>query len=137
MDEQTQNLDELTPETEADVAPEAAEAVDGAEGADPSLLSGDAAEATDVSASAPVEAEPARPREVIKGINPELKCECPECAPEFTELQWFSPEEEKKTKGQVMLYCQRSSRKYFSPAKEFQDWVEKNKPVGKRKKDAS
>lgn len=76
---------------------------------------------------------PARPREVIKGIHPELLCECPECAPEYTELQWFSPEEERKTKGSVMLYCQRSSRKYFSPATEFHAWVAENATKKRRK----
>lgn len=92
-------------------------------------------------APAPTEGEeiegveaPPRPREVIKGIHPELLCECPECAPEYTELQWFSPEEERKTKGSVMLYCQRSSRKYFSPATEFHAWVAEH-ATKKRRKD--
>lgn len=127
MDEHNQDLDEITPETGAD-APEAPEAM------------GDAAEDTTATGQPAEEASgegeaPARPREVIRGIHPELKCECPECAPDFTELQWFSPEEEKKTKGQVMLYCQRSSRKYFSPAAEFQAWFAENKAVGRKRRD--
>ncbi|MFP5502399.1 MAG: hypothetical protein ACLGIN_07900 [Candidatus Sericytochromatia bacterium] len=98
-------------------------------------------EAEGQEAPAPAEGEttegaeaPPRPREVIKGIHPELLCECPECAPEYTELQWFSPEEERKTKGSVMLYCQRSSRKYFSPATEFHAWVAEH-ATKKRRKD--
>ncbi len=69
-------------------------------------------------------------REVVKGIHPELLCMCPECVEDNVELQWFSPEEKVKTKGSVMLYCQRSSRKYFSPAVEFQAWLAE-KPVAK------
>lgn len=124
MDEQTQDLDELTPET-GEATEAAAETPETAE------------DQTDTGAPvAAAEGEaPVRPREVIRGIHPELKCECPECAPEFTELQWFSPEEEKKVKGQVMLYCQRSSRKYFSPAVEFQAWVAENKVTGKKRRD--
>ena len=135
MDEQTQDLDELTPETDAPEAGEAPAAEFGHEEIATSATTptedGEAAASTGDG-----EAEgPQRPREVIKGIHPELKCECPECAPEFTELQWFSPEEEKKTKGQVMLYCQRSSRKYFSPAVEFQAWLAENKVAGKKRRD--
>lgn len=133
MDEQTQDLDDLTPETETAASQDAPEALEAAEAPEGALES----PTGDVD-GAPVSTEeeaPVRPREIIKGIHPELKCECPECAPEFTELQWFSPEEEKKTKGQVMLYCQRSSRKYFSPATEFQTWVAENKVTGKKRRD--
>lgn len=73
-----------------------------------------------------------RTREVVKGIHPELICHCPECTPEFCELQWFSPEEKVKTKGNVMLYCQRSSRKYFSPAVDFQAWLAEKPAPTKR-----
>lgn len=129
------------PET-ASEAPEAALEAP-APGADAPLEGesprGDDSEAPEGGGQAPAEdgevAEaPVRPREVIKGIHPELVCECPECDPEFTELQWFSPEEERKTKGSVMLYCQRSSRKYFSPATEFHAWVAEN-ATKKRRKD--
>ena len=65
----------------------------------------------------------APPREVIRGIHPELLCTCPECAPDFVELQWFSPEEQKKVKGDVMLFCARSSRKYFTPMIELMAWI--------------
>jgi hypothetical protein len=70
-----------------------------------------------------------RPREVIKGIHPELRCEDPECGPEFTELQFFSPEEAIKQKGKIMLFCARSGKKYFAPAPELQAWIAENKIV--------
>lgn len=73
-------------------------------------------------ADAPPVAEE-KPREVIRGIHPELLCQCPECDPDFVELQWFSPEEQKKVKGDVMLFCARSSRKYFTPVVELQAWI--------------
>lgn len=80
-------------------------------------------------ADAPPVAPPAaddaieKPREVIRGIHPELLCQCPECDPDFVELQWFSPEEQKKVKGDVMLFCARSSRKYFTPVIDLQAWI--------------
>ena len=77
-------------------------------------------------ASATEEA-PAPPREVIKGLHPELRCQDPECAPEYTELQFFSPEEAIKTKGRIMLFCARSGKKYFSPAPELQAWLAERK----------
>lgn len=79
----------------------------------------------------------ARPREVIKGIHPELRCEDPECGPEFTELQFFSPEEATKQKGKIMLFCARSGKKYFAPAPELQAWIAENKIVkaGRGRKD--
>jgi hypothetical protein len=84
---------------------------------------------------APAEAAPAeapvevRPREVIKGIHPELLCEDPICGPEYTELQFFSPEEATKQKGKAMLFCARSGKKYFAPAAELQAWIAENKVV--------
>ena len=117
-----------TPDAEAfgDVAPESLSA-DG----------GDADESAPSEAPAPSpdgDVLPVRVREVVVGINPELLCQCPECEPDFVELQWFSAEEKKKQKGTIMLFCQNSSRKYFSPAAEFQAWFEKNptKPPAKR-----
>lgn len=76
----------------------------------------------------PAEGEEPAPqrREVARGIHPELLCHCEECDPEFTELQWFSPEEKKKTRGDLMLYCQRSGRKYFTPAAELHTWLAAN-----------
>ena len=78
-----------------------------------------------------------KPREVIKGIHPELLCQDPECAPEFTELQFFSPEEATKMKGKTMLFCARSGKKYFAPAVELQTWISENKVVktGRGRKD--
>lgn len=64
-----------------------------------------------------------RPKEIIRGINPELLCQCPECDPDFVELQWFSPEEMKKMKGDAMLFCARSSRKYFTPVENLHAWI--------------
>ena len=79
----------------------------------------------------------AKPREVIKGIHPELRCEDPVCAPEFTELQFFSPEEATKQKGKTMLFCARSGKKYFAPAAELQAWIAENKitKTGRGRKD--
>lgn len=79
----------------------------------------------------------AKPREVIKGIHPELRCEDPVCAPEYTELQFFSPEEAIKQKGKIMLFCARSGKKYFAPAAELQAWIAENKIVktGRGRKD--
>lgn len=70
-----------------------------------------------------LETRPERPREVIRGIHPELLCQCPECDPVFAELQWFSPDEPRKTKGDAMLFCARSSRKYFTPVLELNAWI--------------
>ena len=70
-----------------------------------------------------VDARPERPRENIRGIHPELLCQCPECDPDFVELQWFSVDEPRKVKGDAMLFCARSSRKYFTPVLELNAWI--------------
>jgi hypothetical protein len=75
---------------------------------------------------------PARPREVIKGIHPELLCQCEECEPDHVELQWFSVDEQRKVKGTAMLFCARSSRKYFTPVDDLQKFLTAN-PVKGRK----
>lgn len=67
--------------------------------------------------------ENTKPKEKIRGIHPELICSCPECDPGFCELQWFSPEEQKKQKGDVMLFCASSSRKYFTPIINLNEWI--------------
>ncbi|MEB3196074.1 MAG: hypothetical protein VKP62_02620 [Candidatus Sericytochromatia bacterium] len=74
---------------------------------------------------------PERPREQIKGIHPELLCTCPECEPHHVELQWFTVDEARKVKGDAMLFCALSSRKYFSPVQALQDWL--NAKGGPRK----
>lgn len=74
-----------------------------------------------------------RPLEVVKGIHPELLCVCPECEPDHVELQWFSPEEVRKQKGDAMLYCQRSSRKYFTPIIDLNRWLASRAPVSRRR----
>jgi hypothetical protein len=74
-----------------------------------------------------------RPFENVKGIHPELLCQCPECEPEHVELQWFSPEEVRKQKGDAMLYCQRSSRKYFTPILDLNRWLASRAPVSRRR----
>ncbi len=71
----------------------------------------------------PAPPEIVKPKDVIRGIHPELICSCPECDPDFVELQWFSPEEQKKQKGDVMLFCARSSRKYFTPILNLNEWI--------------
>jgi hypothetical protein len=125
-DDNTAN--DVTPETDAEAtAPDAA-----ADTTDTQPAGEDAGTATveggeggeQPSEGAPVEE---KPREVIRGIHPELRCEDPECAPEFTELQFFSPEEASKTKGKIMLFCARSGKKYFAPAVELQTWIAENK----------
>lgn len=82
-------------------------------------------------------AAPEKPREIIKGIHPELLCACPECDPDFVELQWFSPEEQKKVKGDVMLFCARSSRKYFTPIVNLNEWIAEKGPVKKTRRGAA
>ncbi|MEB3223617.1 MAG: hypothetical protein VKS61_16205 [Candidatus Sericytochromatia bacterium] len=64
-------------------------------------------------------------RAAIRGIHPELLCQCQECEPDHVELQWFSPDEPRKTKGDAMLFCGRSSRKYFVPIVDLQAWLTK------------
>jgi hypothetical protein len=106
--------------------------------------SAEATEATDTEGEAPADGattEPVaevRPREVIKGIHPELRCEDPDCGPEFTELQFFSPEEAVKVKGKTMLFCARSGKKYFAPAPELQAWLADNKvkPTGRGRRES-
>lgn len=115
--------DELLPTADApDAAPPDAEAADA-----PVATEAPAADPNDGPDSGPLADAPpipeGKPREVIRGIHPELLCQCPECDPDFVELQWFSPEEQKKVKGDVMLFCARSSRKYFSPIVELQAWI--------------
>lgn len=84
-------------------------------------------------AAAAPEAE-ARPREAVRGIHPELRCHCPECEPEFVELQWFTVDEPRKVKGDAMLFCARSSRKYFVPVLALNAWIaEKGGPRRGRK----
>lgn len=124
-----------------DTAPEqpetlAAEATEGAE-------LGEATEAPAAEAATGEEGEqPAtvevKPREVIKGIHPELRCSDPVCAPDYTELQFFSPEEVNKQKGKIMLFCAHSGLKYFAPAAELQAWIAENKIVktGRGRKDS-
>ena len=99
-------------------------AADAPEGAAPEAPAADPNDGPDSGplADAPPMVEE-KPREVIRGIHPELLCQCPECDPNFVELQWFSPEEQKKVKGDVMLFCARSSRKYFTPVIELQAWI--------------
>ena len=76
----------------------------------------------------------ARPREVIRGIHAELLCHCPECEPDFVELQWFTVDEPRKVKGDAMLFCARSSRKYFVPVVALNAWIaEKGGPRRSRK----
>ena len=69
------------------------------------------------------DAPESRPREVVRGIHPELLCQCPECAPDYVELQWFSVDEQKKVKGDAMLFCARSARKYFTPILDLNAWL--------------
>lgn len=117
----TENAPDLTtdrpsaPETEA---PEAAS------------LEGAADPAAEPMEQAP--AAPAGPR--YKGINSELRCECPECLDDPVELDFFSAEEQHKTKGTVMLYCQRTGRKYFTPVDAFQAWFAGVAPKPGRKR---
>ncbi|MEB3328012.1 MAG: hypothetical protein VKQ33_02135 [Candidatus Sericytochromatia bacterium] len=91
-----------------------------------------AAEAPDANAAPPAEAAsspevasaasaPARPS--IRGIHPELVCRCPECEDDNVELQWFNVDEARKTKGDAMLFCGRSSRKYFVPILDLNAWL--------------
>lgn len=75
---------------------------------------------------------PSRPREVIKGIHPELLCTCEECEPDHVELQWFSVDEARKVKGTAMLYCARSSRKFFTPVPDLQAFLTANPVKGRR-----
>ena len=90
-----------------------------------------------VDESAPVTTDPeepvVRPREVVKGIHPEIRCQCVECEPDYTELQWFSVDETRKVKGTAMLYCQHSSRKYFSPVPALQAWLTDHPPPRTRR----
>lgn len=115
-DDELLPTEDPTPEVPATQAPEA----EGApyDGPDAGPDSGPLADAPPVA-----DAAPEKPREVIRGIHPELLCQCPECDPDFVELQWFSPEEQKKVKGDVMLFCARSSRKYFTPVIELTAWI--------------
>lgn len=76
---------------------------------------------------------PARPQ--IRGIHPELRCQCEECAPDYTELQFFTPEEAQKIKGQTMLFCGHTGRKYFAPAPELSTWVAEHAPKRGRRSD--
>jgi hypothetical protein len=62
-------------------------------------------------------------RPSVRGIHPELVCQCPECETEHVELQWFNVDEARKTKGDAMLFCARSSRKYFVPIIELNTWL--------------
>lgn len=78
------------------------------------------------------EPAPAAPR--FKGISPELVCECPECLDDPVELDFFSAEEQHRTKGQLMLYCQRTGRKYFAPVEAFQAWFAGVAPKSGRKR---
>jgi hypothetical protein len=80
------------------------------------------------------EAAPVRPREIIRGIHPELLCTCEECEPDHVELQWFNVDETKKVKGTAMLFCGYSSRKYFTPVPDLQAFLTANpvKPVGRK-----
>ncbi|HEY9720974.1 MAG TPA: hypothetical protein V6D47_03120 [Oscillatoriaceae cyanobacterium] len=89
-------------------------------------------------AAEPQEAQPeieSAPRPQIRGIHPELRCQCEECAPEYTELQFFTPEEAAKTKGQSMLFCGHTGRKYFAPAPELSSWVAEHAPKKSRRSD--
>lgn len=132
-----QNLTDDTaseqPETQAPEPTETGEVT-----TEPTAEGGELAEGGE---SAEIEAQPApvevKPREVIKGIHPELRCDDPICAPEGTELQFFSPEEANKQKGKIMLFCARSGLKYFAPAAELQTWIAENKIVktGRGRKD--
>jgi hypothetical protein len=102
-----QDAPEAAAETVAEAAPEAAEPT-----SDP--------------------ATPSRPREVIKGIHPELLCSCEECEPDHVELQWFSVDEQRKVKGTAMLFCAHSSRKYFTPVPDLQAFLTANPVKGRR-----
>lgn len=131
-----QNLtDDTAPEQPETLEPETAEGVDSAEaGETTDAPVAEAAAGEDGEQPAAVEA---KPREVIKGIHPELRCNDPVCAPEYTELQFFSPEEVNKQKGKIMLFCAHSGLKYFAPAAELQAWIAENKIVktGRGRKD--
>jgi hypothetical protein len=126
-----------------DTAPEQPEAIEAeAAGGDENATGGEttdaplAESATGEDGEQPAVVE-AKPREVIKGIHPELRCSDPVCAPEYTELQFFSPEEVNKQKGKIMLFCAHSGLKYFAPAAELQAWIAENKIVktGRGRKD--
>jgi hypothetical protein len=80
--------------------------------------------AADDAASAAGEATGGTPsRPGVRGIHPELLCQCPECESDHVELQWFNVDEARKTKGDAMLFCARSSRKYFVPILELNNWL--------------
>lgn len=109
-------------------------------GAEVSLSDPSSSVTPPVEEAAPVEGaadtRPERPREVIRGIHPELLCQCPECEPDFVELQWFSADEPRKVKGDAMLFCARSSRKYFTPVLDLNAWIsEKGGPRKARRGD--
>jgi hypothetical protein len=118
------------PETEATDATEGAELGEATEAPATEAATGEGGEQP-----AAVEV---KPREVIKGIHPELRCSDPVCAPDYTELQFFSPEEVNKQKGKIMLFCAHSGLKYFAPAAELQTWIAENKIVktGRGRKDS-
>src|SRR4051812_23416842 len=98
-------MDQDLPETpDVPVAPEAhQEALTGAEA--PADLGeaiagdGQAPQHPEHTGEAVPDVPAARPREVIKGIHPELLCACEECEPDHVELQWFSVDEARKVKG--------------------------------------
>jgi hypothetical protein len=138
MTDENFDTESITPEASADEAqPDAAEphptTSEEAIGSAPNPTVGAAPE----SEAQQEEAAEVKPREVIKGIHPELLCQDPICGPEFTELQFFSPEEATKTKGKAMLFCARSGKKYFAPAAELQTWIAENKvaKTGRGRKD--
>ncbi|MEB3285500.1 MAG: hypothetical protein VKN33_09465 [Candidatus Sericytochromatia bacterium] len=81
------------------------------------------AETTDPVEEASGDVRSVREKVSIKGIHPELLCQCPECDPDFVELQWFTQDESRKVKGDAMLFCGRSSRKYFTPVLELNAWI--------------
>jgi hypothetical protein len=123
--------DELPPTDDAAEAPVAAAPMDeaGAGAADPD----DGPDSGPLADAPPLAAADERPREVIRGIHAELLCTCPECDPDFVELQWFSPDEPRKVKGDAMLFCARSSRKYFTPIVDLNTWLAENGGVRKGK----
>jgi hypothetical protein len=124
-----------TPAPESPAAEGVTAAAEGLSGAEAPV--DEATEGGEAPATVGEDGTEVRPREVIKGIHPELRCEDPECAPEFTELQFFSPEEAVKQKGKIMLFCARSGKKYFAPAPELQTWIAENKvaKAGRGRKD--
>jgi hypothetical protein len=130
-----QNLtDDTAPEQPETLEPETAEGAEGGETTDAPVAEAATGDGHDGEQPAAVEV---KPREVIKGIHPELRCSDPICAPEYTELQFFSPEEVNKQKGKIMLFCAHSGLKYFAPAAELQAWIAENKIVktGRGRKD--